>query len=399
MFAIATFRNDGPLKTFAALRAANVHNARLEPLPHAMPDAPRPRHLIGTGDLAADVRMRLKVAGINPAKLRKNGVIAYEAILTASPEFFEQGTADEQRERLDRWIVAQVEWAKARYGANRIASLVLHLDEKTPHQHLVVLPLVYKADKRRRDRAMGWSLVGSSISGPGRYDELQTQYAGAMAQFGLRRGIIDSGRKYEPIPVYLARIAAAGRELDAAQVAVDDRATLLDQAATDLKKAKADHAERVIEDQRRLAADRDALRIQQVQAAEARMQTLREVASQRKEHEAAKRANAAAQAALTAAEGERAAAAIGREAAKAMSDRINAHRLRLAPVFRAASEFQRRVERTMGKPLTPAASSTVEALRSLIREAAMMAPPANEDRADVLDAYALIKRQAAAIGK
>ena len=214
MFAIITFRNTGPIKTWADMRAANVHNARTKPLEHALPGTPRPEHLIGSGDLVADVKLKLRAAGINPDHLRKNGVIAYEAIQSASAEFFEQGNESERSDRLSRWKAAQVDWAVKRYGHHRIASMVLHLDEKTPHIHMIVVPLEEKADGRRKDGAVRWSLVGRTISGPGRFDEVQDAYAAAMAPFGLQRGSRGSGRKHEPVPVYLARMAEKEREAD-----------------------------------------------------------------------------------------------------------------------------------------------------------------------------------------
>ena len=171
-FAIITFRSTGPIKTWAAMRAANVHNARTKPLAHAVAGAPAPEHLIGTGDLVADVKRHLRGAKLDPDRLRKNGVIAFEAILSASAEFFEAGSDEERAGRLTAWKTAQRDWALKRYGAHRVASMVLHVDEKVPHIHLVVLPLEVKRDGRRKDADARWSLVGRTISGPGRFDEV-----------------------------------------------------------------------------------------------------------------------------------------------------------------------------------------------------------------------------------
>lgn len=217
-YAIITFRHTGPIKSWAAMRATNVHNARTKPLAHAMPAAPAPKFLVGTNDLVKDVRSALVRADIDPDRLRKNGVIGYEAILTASAAFFDEGAEAEKTHRIDRWAAAQVEWAMKRYGAHRVASMVLHQDEKTPHVHLVIVPLDVKSDGRRNDSELRWSLVGRTISGPGKFDDAQDAYAAAMAPFGLVRGIKGSGRKHEPVPVYLARLAAKERQVDVAQL-------------------------------------------------------------------------------------------------------------------------------------------------------------------------------------
>ncbi|VVT17743.1 conserved hypothetical protein [Sphingomonas aurantiaca] len=223
MYAIITFRDSGPIKSWSAMQAANVHNARTKPLAHAMPNAPAPRFLVGGKDLVADVKKKLTLANIDPRRLRKNGVIAYEAILTASADFFEQGTDEERRQRLEDWTAAQVAWAMKRYGAHRVASMVLHEDEKTNHIHLVILPLEVKSDGRRKDAELRWSLVGRTISGPGKFDEAQDVYAAEMARFGLSRGVKGSGRKHEPVPVYLARMAAKEQAVDGARVAVAEQ--------------------------------------------------------------------------------------------------------------------------------------------------------------------------------
>jgi hypothetical protein len=78
-------------------------------------------------------------------------------------------------------------FADRKYG-QRVASMVLHTDEETPHIHMVVVPLALVDDKRRRERGWRWNLVGSTISGPGQFDQLQDEYAAAMEPFGLKRG-------------------------------------------------------------------------------------------------------------------------------------------------------------------------------------------------------------------
>jgi hypothetical protein len=434
MYAIITFRHQGPLKNWQAIRAANVHNARTKPLAHAMPDAPAPKHLIGIGDLERDVKRLLRVVKLDPDQLRKNGVIAYEAILSASPAFFEQGSPDEQAKRLTEWTAAQVTWAKERYQSYRIASMVLHTDEKTPHIHLVVLPLEVKSDKRWSDKtAMRWKLVGRTISGPGRFDEAQDAYAAAMAPFGLIRGVKGSGRKHEPVPVYLARLAAKERDVDDARetvrqdavaVAADqhrimrDRDALvigfdrlaqsaaataedrrkLDDERDALEKARAAHAARVADDERRLAADRAAVRQQLADLRAMEDELQQDMASQKAEAAATTRAMQAATTLSQEAEADRIAAADERSRAEAMAAKIEQHRAQLLPTFRAAAEFRKRVDAVRGQPLTPAASATRAAVDALRAAASTVSPPSQDMRPDVHAAYANIRRQAGGLG-
>lgn len=276
LFAIITFRDTGPIKTWSDMRGANVHNARTKPIEHAVPGAPAPEHLVGSRDLVADVKGKLRRAGIDPDKIRKNGVIAYEAIMTASPGFFEEGGAVEQKARLGNWARAQVKFAMDRWGAHRVASMVLHLDEKTPHIHLVVLPLEVKSDRRRRDSSVvRWSLVGRTISGPGQFDKLQDDYADAMSPFGLSRGEAGSGRKHEPMGQFMARTEREKVEAARARAAAIEQQQALDASMLELSARRAASAKWELEleverraaqkERRRLEAERQALAVERAE--------------------------------------------------------------------------------------------------------------------------------------
>jgi len=443
MFAVISFRDEGPIKSEAGLRAAEVHNSRLEPLLHAEPGAPPPRHLIGSGRLVADTRRMLRAVGIDPDRPRSNGVLAFEAILTASPAFYEHGTPAEREERLAKWIEAQVAWATKRYGPHRIVSLVLHLDELTPHMHLVVLPLECKPDKRRRNRSVRWGLAGRTISGPGRYDAVQTHYAKAMAPFGLRRGEEKSGQKHRPVRAYLAelrekleaaeqalavaeeanrdaqqqrnRAAALGdltrQHVEAAATAREEAATARDAArsmeraligardqlaaerqrledereqlkreAADADAAVATEREKLAQERQALAADRARLDRERAKIAVDRAKIARE------RREAANETEAAA-AMRAEAESVKAAADADRTAADERGRLIGRHFDALRPTFRAAAAFRQQVDALKGKSLTPAASAAQTAMRNMMAAARTAQMPAEEVRPDIAAAY------------
>jgi len=351
-FAIITFRDDGPIKTWSDMRGANVHNARTKPIEHAVPGAPAPEHLIGSGDLVADVKARLRRVGINPERMRKNGVIAYEAIMTASPAFFEKGDTEAREKRLRDWTAAQVAFARERYGAHRIASLVLHLDEKTPHIHLVVLPLEVKSDRRRREpRELQWSLVGRTISGPGQFDRLQDEYSAAMAPFGLVRGIAGSGRKNEPMAAFIARTEREQREAEQARAAAEARrqaAAAREQELLDLitaadKRRREDEADRRAEKNRLREHAAALARDQQVLA----------------EHFSAiesERAELAHQRDLLAAE---------RAVARSERQATVAERAQLATAMQKATAFLDRMSRTSTRDLNPSVQQAIVAANAL----------------------------------
>jgi len=217
-YAIASFRNSGSIKSWGTLRAAQVHNSRERPIPHAEEDVD-PVHIVGSGDLVADAKLALRRHGIDPAGLRKNGVIAYELVLSATREFFcrDDCSLETETEMSCRWMLAQRDFLLQKYGADRLVSLVAHFDERTPHVHAVILPLEHKTDARRCGTAPRWSLVGRSVAGPGEYQRLQDEYGAAMAQFGLCRGEAGAGRKHKPVRDYLAEIEDARREAEEAK--------------------------------------------------------------------------------------------------------------------------------------------------------------------------------------
>ncbi len=406
MFAIVTFRNTGPIKTWGAMRATNVHNARTVPLPHAMPAAPPPRFLIGGADLVRDVKLRLRAISINPDRLRKNGVIAFEAILTASAAFFDVADAD-RAAHLERWVQAQVEWAMERYGPHRVASMVLHLDEKTPHVHLVILPLEVKQDRRRRDTGVRWSLVGRTISGPGRYDDVQDHYAAAMSPLGLIRGLRGSGRKHEPVPIYLARMAFKEREVDdqrnglsrerermiEVQAGIDAQADALAKRQAEHTLAVAAHVARVAADESRLATERATINEERAAIREAKKQALRTTAAAVAQKSAADRALEAAAREGRRLEADLAKIATERQHLIEVEGALSRRAARINAVRGLAKTFMQRLDAVRGQPLTPAAATARDAARALQAQVRATPVPDPTDLA-MLAAFAKLRDDA-----
>ena len=72
--------------------------------------------------------------------------VADEMIFTSGPEFFK----DMSKEEILKWANGCMEFVykDLGYTKEQVIQSVLHLDEKTPHIHCVVVPLVKKFDKR-----------------------------------------------------------------------------------------------------------------------------------------------------------------------------------------------------------------------------------------------------------
>ncbi len=94
------------------------HNLRTLPTSHADKKAPAPKILFGAKGLTDELKKVL------PEKRRKDAVLAFEVLLTASAEWFEGKTPAQIQE----WAGANVQFLKDRFGAN-LMQAVLHRDE------------------------------------------------------------------------------------------------------------------------------------------------------------------------------------------------------------------------------------------------------------------------------
>ena len=77
---------------------------------------------------------------------KSKNVVADEFLFTATNKFFENMT----REDIKAWADTCMEFVynDLGYTKEQVLHSVIHLDEKTPHIHCVVVPLVRKFDKR-----------------------------------------------------------------------------------------------------------------------------------------------------------------------------------------------------------------------------------------------------------
>jgi hypothetical protein len=109
-------------------------------------------------------------------KIRSDAVMAVEYLITASPEFFEKSTKNQQFEYFNR----SLKWLRSIYGAENIVSAGIHYDEKTPHLWCYVIPM-------KNNRLNAKFFIGGHKS---RLSELQTDFhQQCCADLGLKRGV------------------------------------------------------------------------------------------------------------------------------------------------------------------------------------------------------------------
>ena len=108
--------------------------------------------------------------------IRKDAVRALSLVFTGTHEDMKAIEADP--EKLQGWLKANYQFVAQEFGKENVVRLVLHLDEKTPHLHAVVVPLV-------EGKLTAKKLLGNKKDMSARQD----RYAQAMAPFGLLRGV------------------------------------------------------------------------------------------------------------------------------------------------------------------------------------------------------------------
>lgn len=176
------------------------------------------RELI-SGDLSRDERItkRIKDALGSEFKPKKNQVHALTLIMSASCEDM-QRIMDEGK--FDDWCESSIRWAQETHGEDNVVSAVLHMDEKTPHLHVTVVPIVqgkskdqtYREKKAKEAEEKGieqkkkrkykkkdpndFRLCAADVMARTRLKEYQTTYAAAVQDYGLTRGIDGSIAKH-----------------------------------------------------------------------------------------------------------------------------------------------------------------------------------------------------------
>lgn len=189
------------IRGYRHLVSAGLHNTRGAETPNADKDATPPIVLVGSDKPHKDVMAKLRTHGLTGPgghKLKKDAVLAVEVMCAASPEWWQERgwvpgrPVHEQnpavREALHQWVSATRDHLTKRFGI-QLASMVVHLDEKTPHVQALAVPLYFGADKREKEPKERWRIRADEIlGGRQKMKEHVTAYASAMKHLGLSRG-------------------------------------------------------------------------------------------------------------------------------------------------------------------------------------------------------------------
>jgi hypothetical protein len=93
-------------------------------------------HWQAIGENAVDgVKTRLAELDITP---RSNAVLAIEYVVSASPEFFDENKNNYQTAA---YFSEALKFIIQKHGYDNVVSSTIHMDEQTPHAHILVVPI------------------------------------------------------------------------------------------------------------------------------------------------------------------------------------------------------------------------------------------------------------------
>ncbi|RYE29394.1 MAG: hypothetical protein EOP42_14475, partial [Sphingobacteriaceae bacterium] len=166
-----------------ARRALNINRA-----------LPSGRHLV---NLPEAINERIKEGYTGKKAIRKDGVRFLSLVLTGTHEDMIKLAGD--TEKFKKWQQANFEFVKKEFGEANIMRFTLHMDEKTPHIHAIVVPLT--SDGRLSAKELMGNKKNLSLR--------QDRYGEAMVDFGLIRGVRESKGNHTGEGWYLEQIRQA----------------------------------------------------------------------------------------------------------------------------------------------------------------------------------------------
>ena len=154
----------------------------------------------GVANRTEAIQYRIDHVGLH-RKVGKNQTKAIRIILTGTHE---QMMKLQRDGKLDQWIKANLSWLKDTFGEENLVSCVLHMDEKTPHLHATIIPIV-TIERKRKEREgekkyatkSGPRLSADDVMARGKLFHYRNTYAVAMKPFGLQRGVVGSTARHK----------------------------------------------------------------------------------------------------------------------------------------------------------------------------------------------------------
>lgn len=136
-----------------------------------------------TGTIDQMIKERIAKGYQGKKAVRKDAVTSQRYILSGSHD----SMMKLDKLQIMKWAKDNYDFFAEKYGEENIVRATVHLDEKTPHMHLIVVPLTKEGKLSARE------YTGSRE----KLRQLQTDYAEKIGvKYGLERGVKASNRKH-----------------------------------------------------------------------------------------------------------------------------------------------------------------------------------------------------------
>lgn len=150
--------------------------------------------------LSQAINLRIKEGHNGKRAIRDNAVRYLETIVSSDEatmnQIFNSGKGED-------WVQANIKFFEEEYGKENIVRAVLHMDETTPHMHIVIVPLT------KDGRLNAKELVGNRVA----LQQRHTRYSEAVKEFGIERGVQNSGATHKEIHQYRTELKQAKKEV------------------------------------------------------------------------------------------------------------------------------------------------------------------------------------------
>ena len=174
----------------------------------------------GIKNRTSSIQYRLDNANLK-RKIGTNQVRAIRIMLSGTHETMKE---IEKNKQLDNWCKDNLNWLKETFGEENLVSAVLHMDEKTPHIHATIVPIV-KGERRKakkdnnpqtykKKNSNDNRLCADDIMARNKLKHYQNTYATAMAKYGLRKGIEGSEAKHISTAEYYRNLHEQNQQLE-----------------------------------------------------------------------------------------------------------------------------------------------------------------------------------------
>jgi flagellar motility protein MotE (MotC chaperone) len=139
-----------------------------------------------------------KLRDLLPEKRRKDAVLVVEYVMTASPDWWQSESPENQAEFFHR----SMSWLSDKYGKENIITATIHRDELTPHLSAFVVPLTTDG------RLSAKEFIGNRT----KMSNDQTTFANSVKHLGLTRGIEGSRATHQRVKSHYGALQQSDRQ-------------------------------------------------------------------------------------------------------------------------------------------------------------------------------------------